>query len=322
LARKTERILVTGATGQIGSDLTLELRKSYGDENVVAAWYDKKPEGTLGEGPFEWLDVTDARALRACLEQNNIGVVYHLAGLLSAIGERNPQLTWHVNVDGLHSVLKAGVELGLRIFWPSSMAVFGDGVPRDNAPQEAVLAPSTIYGASKVAGELLCRYYYNKFGLDVRCVRYPGIISYKALPGGGTTDYAVEIFYEAIKHGRYTCFVSKETVLPMMYMPDAVKAAMDLMNASGSQVVYRMGYNIAAFSFSAEELANEIRKHVPRFRCEYKPDFRQKIADSWPMALDDSLARAQWGWRPSYDLAAMTSDMIERLTERLRGRAP
>ncbi len=298
------------------------MRKRYGNENVVAAWYDKKPEGNLGDGPFEWLDVTDARALRACLEQNNIGVIYHLAGLLSAIGERNPELTWRVNVDGLRNVLKAGRELNLKIFWPSSMAVFGDGVPRENTPQDAVLVPSTIYGVSKVAGELLCRYYHNRLGLDVRCVRYPGIVSYKALPGGGTTDYAVEIFYEAIKRGRYTCFVAKDTVLPMMYMPDAVKAAIDLMDASPSQVKCRMGYNIAAFSFSAGELAAEIKKHIPHFRCEYKPDFRQKIADSWPMSLDDSLARRQWGWTPRYDLAAMTADMIEQLTATVRGGEP
>ncbi len=314
-----EKILVTGATGQIGSELTLKLRKKYGNDNVVAAGHKRKPsEKLLESGPFVYLDVTDKEAIEKVVKEYEIDTVYHLAAVLSAIGEEKPQLAWHVNINGLYNVLEVAREYGLlRVFWPSSIAVFGPEAPRVNTPQNTVLIPRTVYGVTKVAGELLCNYYFTKFGVDVRSVRYPGIISSETLPGGGTTDYAVEIFYEAIKHRRYVCFVREDTVLPMMYMPDCLKAALDLMEADADKITCRTSYNVSAMSFSAGELVAEIKKYIPDFTCEFKPDFRQKIADSWPMSIDDSAARRDWGWKPAYDLAAMTRDMIEKLTRKL-----
>ena len=314
-----EKILVTGATGQIGSELTLKLRKKYGNDNVVAAGHKRKPsEKLLESGPFVYLDVTDKEALEKVVKEYEIDTVYHLAAVLSAIGEEKPQLAWHVNINGLYNVLEVTREHGVqRVFWPSSIAVFGPEAPRVNTPQNTVLIPRTVYGVTKVAGELLCNYYFTKFGVDVRSVRYPGIISSETLPGGGTTDYAVEIFYEAIKHRRYVCFVREDTVLPMMYMPDCLKAALDLMEADADKITCRTSYNVSAMSFSAGELVAEIKKYIPGFTCEFKPDFRQKIADSWPMSIDDSAARRDWGWKPAYDLAAMTRDMIEKLTRKL-----
>jgi len=318
MSRKNmKRILVTGATGQIGSELTLELRKEYGKDNVIAAGHKRKPSESLEAGPFEYVDVTNKENIDKVVRQHDVDTIYHLAAVLSAVGEENPQLAWHINMDGLYNVLEVAREHALtRVFWPSSIAVFGPEASRVNTPQNAVLTPRTMYGVTKVAGELLCNYYFNKFGLDVRSVRYPGIISSETPPGGGTTDYAVEIFYEAIKKKRYTCFVKADTVLPMMYMPDCIKAAIDLMEADPSQINHRTSYNITAISFSARELTDEIEKHIPDFTCEYKPDFRQKIADSWPMSIDDSVARREWGWNPTYDLAAMTKDMIEKLAKR------
>ena len=314
-----EKILVTGATGQIGSELTLKLRKKYGNDNVVAAGHKRKPsEKLLESGPFVYLDVTDKEAIEKVVKEYEIDTVYHLAAVLSAIGEEKPQLAWHVNINGLYNVLEVTREYGVqRVFWPSSIAVFGPEAPRVNTPQNTVLIPRTVYGVTKVAGELLCNYYFTKFGVDVRSVRYPGIISSETLPGGGTTDYAVEIFYEAIKHRRYVCFVREDTVLPMMYMPDCLKAALDLMEADADKITCRTSYNVSAMSFSAGELVAEIKKYIPDFTCEFKPDFRQKIADSWPMSIDDSAARRDWGWKPAYDLAAMTRDMIEKLTRKL-----
>ncbi len=314
-----EKILVTGATGQIGSELTLKLRKKYGNDNVVAAGHKRKPsEKLLESGPFVYLDVTDKEAIEKVVKEYEIDTIYHLAAVLSAIGEEKPQLAWHVNINGLYNVLEVAREYGLlRVFWPSSIAVFGPEAPRVNTPQNTVLIPRTVYGVTKVAGELLCNYYFTKFGVDVRSVRYPGIISSETLPGGGTTDYAVEIFYEAIKHRRYVCFVREDTVLPMMYMPDCLKAALDLMEADADKITCRTSYNVSAMSFSAGELVAEIKKYIPDFTCEFKPDFRQKIADSWPMSIDDSAARRDWGWKPAYDLAAMTRDMIEKLTRKL-----
>ena len=314
-----EKILVTGATGQIGSELTLKLRKKYGNDNVVAAGHKRKPsEKLLESGPFVYLDVTDKEAIEKVVKEYEIDTIYHLAAVLSAIGEEKPQLAWHVNINGLYNVLEVAREYGLlRVFWPSSIAVFGPEAPRVNTPQNTVLIPRTVYGVTKVAGELLCNYYFTKFGVDVRSVRYPGIISSETLPGGGTTDYAVEIFYEAIKHRRYICFVREDTVLPMMYMPDCLKAALDLMEADADKITCRTSYNVSAMSFSAGELVAEIKKYIPDFTCEFKPDFRQKIADSWPMSIDDSAARRDWGWKPAYDLAAMTRDMIEKLTRKL-----
>jgi nucleoside-diphosphate-sugar epimerase len=313
-----KRILVTGATGQIGSELTLELRKKYGGDNVVAAGHKRKPsEKLLESGPFEYVDTTSKENIEEVVEKYDVDTIYHLAAVLSASGEENPQLAWNVNINGLYNVLEVAREYDLvRIFWPSSIAVFGPEAPRVNTPQDTILIPRTIYGVTKVAGELLCNYYFTRYGLDVRSVRYPGIISSETPPGGGTTDYAVEIFYEAIKNKRYTCFVREDTVLPMMYMPDCINAALKLMEADSSQIKHRTSYNVSAMSFSAGELAAEIRKYIPDFKCEYKPDFRQKIADSWPKSIDDSVARKEWGWNPKYDLASMTRDMIEKLRKR------
>ena len=316
--KHAKRVLVTGATGQIGSELTVELRKRYGRDNVVAAGHKRKPSETLlKSGPFEYVDTNDKESITQVIKQYEINTIYHLAAVLSATGEENPQLAWHVNMDGLYNVLEVAREHKLnRVFWPSSIAVFGPEAPRTNTPQDTVLIPETMYGVTKVAGELLCNYYFTRFSLDVRSLRYPGIISSETLACGGTTDYAVEIFYEAIKKKRYTCFLRENTVLPMMYMPECMKATIDIVEADSARVKCRTSYNVAAMSFSAGELAAEIKKHIPEFKCDYKPDFRQKIADSWPMSIDDSAARKDWGWRPTYDLVAMTKDMIEKLSKR------
>jgi len=319
MSRKTtKRILLTGATGQIGSELTIALRKKHGENNVIAAGHKRKPrEKLLGSGPFEYVDATDKENIKKVVKKYDVDTIYHLAAVLSAVGEENPQLAWHVNMNGLYNVLEVAREHNLtRVFWPSSIAVFGPEAPRVNTPQDTVLIPRTMYGVTKVAGELLCNYYFTRFGLDVRSVRYPGIVSSETLPGGGTTDYAVEIFYEAIKKKRYTCFVRRDTVLPMMYMPDCIKATLELMEVDSSKIKCRTSYNLTAISFSAGELATEIKKHIPEFECEYEPDFRQKIADSWPTSIDGSVARREWGWNPSYDLAAMTRDMIEKLSKK------
>lgn len=317
--KKARKILVTGATGQIGSELTMELRKRYGKDNVIAAGHKRAPsDKLLHSGPFEYLDVTDKESIEKLVRNHGVDTIYHLAAILSATGEENPQLAWHVNMQSLHNVLEIGREHKLaRIFWPSSIAVFGSGAPRVNTPQDTILIPGTMYGVTKVAGELLCNYYFFKFGLDVRSIRYPGIISNETFPTGGTTDYAVEIFYEAIKNKRYTCFVKEDTVLPMMYMPDCIKASIDLIESEPNKIHHHTSYNLAAISFSAGELAAEIKKYILEFRCEYKPDFRQKIADSWPMSIDDSVARREWGWSPTYNLASMTEDMIEKLSKKL-----
>ncbi len=316
--RSMRRILVLGATGQIGSELTLELRARYGGDNVVAAGHMRKPSDKLHHtGPFTYLDVTHKSSVEKIVEDYEIDTIYHLATVLSAVGEQNPQLAWDVNMNGLYNVLELAREHSLaRVFWPSSIAVFGPETPRINTPQDTVLIPTTMYGVTKIAGELLCNYYFLRYGVDTRCVRYPGIISSETPPGGGTTDYAVEIFYEAIRRKHYTCFLREDTVLPMMYMPDCIKVAVQIMEADPSKIKHRVGYNVAGVSFSAGDLVAEIRKHIPDLECEYKPDFRQQIADSWPMSLDDSVACEEWGWKPDHDLASMTKDMIEKLTKR------
>lgn len=316
----SKRILVTGAVGQIGSELTLALRERFGPEAVVAAGHRTAPSPSLRDsGPYLLVDVTEREALDNAILEHSVGTIYHMAAILSAVGEARPHLCWNVNIDGLHNVLEAAREHGIRLFCPSSIAVFGPETPRDNTPQETVLRPTTMYGITKVAGELLCDYYVRRFGIDVRGVRYPGVISNVTPPGGGTTDYAVEIFYQAIQAGQYTCFVRADTVLPMMYMPDCIKATMDLMDADPSKLQHHSDFNVAAMSFSAAELAAEIQEHVPDFAVTYEPDpVKQAIADSWPKTIDDSAARQQWGWMPDYDLSAMTADMIHRLRRRFR----
>ncbi len=314
-----QRILVTGAAGQIGSELTPALRERHGSDHVVAT--DLRPpaaNSALLTGPFELLDVRDRGRLQEIVASQRIDVIYHLAAILSATGEANPQLAWDVNINGLVNVLEVSRAAGVRrVFCPSSIAVFGPETPRCPAPQLTVLHPSTVYGLTKVTGELLGDYYVQRYGLDVRGLRYPGIISSETPPGGGTTDYAVDIFYQALRVARYTCFVRPDTVLPMMYMPDCIRATLALMDADASRLTRHCDYNIAGMSFSAAELVAEIRKHIPQFACAYEPDFRQAIADSWPQSIDDAPARADWDWSPAFDIASMTADMIRRLGPRL-----
>jgi nucleoside-diphosphate-sugar epimerase len=312
-----KRILVTGAVGQIGSELTVELRRRLGADNVIATGHRTPPGSLLCEGPFEFIDVSRRETVEAVVRKYQVDTIYHMAAILSAVGEQKPQLAWDVNINGLYNVLEVAREQKLlRVFCPSSIAAFGPDTPRDNTPQETILRPTTMYGITKVAGELLCDYYVRRFGVDVRGVRYPGIISAETLPGGGTTDYAVAIFYEAVAQGRYTCFVREDTVLPMMYMPDCIKGTIDLMEAGFSRLRHHADFNLASMSFSAGELAASIRKHVPGFVCTYEPDFRQAIADSWPCSIDDTAARDEWGWQPAYDLEAMTVDMLDKLGKR------
>jgi nucleoside-diphosphate-sugar epimerase len=318
----SRRILVTGAVGQIGSELTTALRDRYGGNHVVAAGHRTPPGPELRDtGPFVFVDVTQRQALASVIEEYNIGIIYHMAALLSAVGEAKPQLCWDVNVNGLYNVLELARQHDLRVFCASSIAVFGPETPREQTPQETVLRPGTMYGVTKVTSELLCNYYYHRFGVDARGVRYPGIISNLTPPGGGTTDYAVEIFYEAIRSQSYTCFVRPDTVLPMMYMPDCIKATLDLMGADLQQLKHHADYNLAAMSFAACDLEQEIQKYIPEFAVRYEPDpVRQAIADSWPKTIDDSAAREEWGWQPDYDLGAMTADMLQALRARQHAR--
>ncbi|MCK4226255.1 NAD-dependent epimerase/dehydratase family protein [candidate division WOR-3 bacterium] len=314
-----EKILVTGAVGQIGSELVEALRDKYGNENVVATGHRTKPTKEMKEaGPFEFVDVLDKDAIKLVIKKYNIDTVYHMGAVLSATGEEKPQLAFRVNIIGLYNVLEVGRECELeRIMVPSSIAAFGPDTPKENTPNETIMRPTTMYGVSKVTGELLGNYYFKRFGLDVRGVRYPGIISNKTLPGGGTTDYAVEIFYEAIKNKHYVCFLKEDSTLPMMYMPDAIKGLISLSEVDINQLKHHCDYNLAAVSFSPGELVSEIQRIIPDFKCEYKPDFRQEIADSWPKSIDDTAAREEWGWEPLYDLRAMTLDMIEKLRIKL-----
>ena len=314
----TRKVLVTGATGQIGSELVPELRRIHGGENVVCGVHRRPlPDDLKNSGPFETVDVTDKRLIEKTIRKHDIDTIYHMAAILSAAGEENPQLAWNVNVNGTLNILDVAREHGIfRVWIPSSIAVFGPETPAVDAPQETVLKPRTMYGLTKVTCELLGNYYFEKFRLDVRGVRYPGIISSRTVPRGGTTDYAVEIFYEAIKHKHYTCFLREDTVLPMMYMPDCLKATIELMGADLSGCKNRIDFNITAMSFSPRELAEEIKKHIPEFTIEYKPDSRQAIADSWPKTIDDSAARQAWCWKPDFDLSAMTKDVLEKLGRR------
>lgn len=312
-------ILVTGATGQIGSELVPELRAHHGVTNVIAMAHTTEPTPGLREGPLEFGDVTDRHSLQRIMLTYNVGTIYHLASLLSARGECEPDLAWEVNMVGLKNVLDLARDFGVeRVFWPSSIAVFGPSTPRDNTPQATILEPTTMYGITKVAGELLCMYYWGKYGMDVRSLRYPGLISHRTPPGGGTTDYAVAIFHAALAGERYRCFVRDDTALPMMYMPDAIRGTIDFMRAEPESITVRTSYNFSALSFTARELAEEISRHVPDFSCDYEPDFRQTIADSWPKSMDDSVARADWGWEHGYGLSEMAADMLANLRAKMR----
>jgi nucleoside-diphosphate-sugar epimerase len=307
-----EKILVIGSSGQIGSELVEELRVRYANDNVIASDI-KTPEGAIHKGPFEALDVLYSAKVLETIQKHNIKQIYLLAALLSATAEQKIKMAWHLNMDGLINLLELCREHHIKLFWPSSIAVFGPNTPRFNTPQYTVMDPSTVYGITKLAGERWCEYYHDKFGVDVRSLRYPGLIGYKSEPGGGTTDYAVHIFHEAKKHGSYECFLAADTMLPMMYMPDAIKATIDIMDADPSKVKIRSSYNMAAISFTPQQLADEIKKHIPNFKITYKPDIRQEYAASWPSSIDDSYARKDWGWVHKYDLTAMTKDMLENI---------
>jgi nucleoside-diphosphate-sugar epimerase len=308
----TGTILVIGASGQVGEELTEALCKSLGPDNVIASDI-RKPE-TAFECRFTILDALDKKGLFDLIEKENISQIYHLAAVLSAKGEKDPELAWRLNMTGLLNALEAARHTGLeRLFWPSSIAAFGPNSPKENTPQFCVMDPNTVYGISKLAGERWCEYYAMKYGVDVRSIRYPGLISYKAEPGGGTTDYAIHIFYEAVRKGRYTCFLSEENTLPMMYMPDAIRATLELMEAPADKIRIRSSYNLAGVSFSPVELAEELAKHLPGFECNYEPDFRHEIADSWPRSIDDSVAAKDWGWKPEFGLEEMTLDMFTHI---------
>ena len=308
-----EKILVVGSCGQLGSELTLALRELFGTSNVIATDI-TQPNSALSEGPFEKLDITNRKALDQLVDQYKITQIYHLAAILSAKGEQNPNWAWDINMSGLLNVLEVAREKKLnKVYWPSSIAVFGHNTPKNETPQATVMEPSTVYGISKLAGELWCKYYFDKYGVDVRSLRYPGLIGYKALPGGGTTDYAVDIYHKALNGEVYECFLAENTYLPMMYMPDAIKATIDLMEAPADKVKLHTSYNVGAMSFSPIEISKEIQREIPDFEITYKPDFRQQIAESWPSSIDDSAAREDWGWEPTYDLRKMTTDMLQNL---------
>ena len=309
-----DKILVIGASGQIGVELTLALREIYGNANVIAS--DLREQNPLleGTGPYVSLDVMNKEMLHVQVIRQNITQIYLLAAILSATGEKNPGLAWHLNMQGLLNVLDIAKEEKLhKVYWPSSIAVFGPTSPKTMCPQQTIIEPVTVYGISKYAGEFWCNYYFNRYGVDVRSLRYPGLISYKSAPGGGTTDYAVEIFHEALEEGHYECFLKENTYLPMMYMPDAIKATIELMESPAEKISTRHSYNIASMSFSPVEIAGAIQKHIPGFTISYKPDYRQQIADGWPQSIDDTVARRDWGWKEEYDLDRMTADMLQNL---------
>lgn len=309
-----EKILVIGASGQIGVELTLALRKIYGNNNVIAS--DLREENALlkGTGPYVSLDVMKKEMLHVQVIRQGITQIYLLAAILSATGEKNPSLAWNLNMQSLLNVLDIAKEEKLhKVYWPSSIAVFGPTSPKENCPQKTVIEPITVYGISKYAGEFWCNYYYQRYNVDVRSLRYPGLISYKSEPGGGTTDYAIEIFHAAKEEGKYECFLKEDTFLPMMYMPDAIEATIGLMEAESSKISVRTSYNISAMSFSPHQLTEAIQKHLPSFSTVYKPDYRQAIADSWPNSINDSVAREDWGWKEEYNLDRMVTDMLENI---------
>ena len=311
---KKEKILVIGASGQIGVELTLALRKIYGGANVVASDLREENDLLKGSGPYVSLDVMNKEMLHVQIIRQNITQVYLLAAILSATGEKNPPLAWHLNMQSLLNVLDIAKEENLtKVYWPSSIAVFGPTSPKIDCPQYTIIEPTTVYGISKYAGEFWCNYFHQRYGVDVRSLRYPGLISYKSSPGGGTTDYAVEIFHAAKEKQKYTSFLREDTHLPMMYMPDAIRATIELMEAPSEKIKVRTSYNLSGMSFSPLEIGNEIRKHIPEFHLDFNPDYRQQIADSWPKSIDDSNAREDWGWKPEFDLTKMTADMLMNL---------
>jgi nucleoside-diphosphate-sugar epimerase len=313
-----KKILVTGALGQIGTELVMKLRDVYGDQNVVATDIRQVDNDVVNSGPFEVLDVTDADKMFEVAKKYEVDSIIHLAALLSATAEKNPLLAWNLNMGGLVNALEVARELKCQFFTPSSIGAFGPTTPKDNTPQDTIQRPTTMYGVNKVAGELLCDYYFYKFGVDTRGLRFPGLISYVAPPGGGTTDYAVEIYYKALQEGKYTSYIAKGTYMDMMYMPDALNAIIDLMEADASKLKHRNSFNVTAMSFDPEEIAAEIRKHIPSFELDYDVDpVRQSIAESWPNSIDATCAKEEWGFKAEYDLAKMTEDMLTKLREKL-----
>ena len=315
-----EKILVIGASGQIGVELTLALRKIYGNANVVASDLREQNPLLIGTGPYVSLDVMNKEMLHVQVIRQGVTQVYMLAAILSATGEKNPGLAWNLNMQGLLNVLEIAKEEKLqKLYWPSSIAVFGPTSPKQNCPQQTIIEPTTVYGISKYAGEFWCNYFHRRFKVDVRSLRYPGLISYKSPPGGGTTDYAVEIFHEALEEKKYDCFLKEDTYLPMMYMPDAIRATIELMEAPADKISVRTSYNLSGMSFSPKEIAAAIRRHIPEFTITYTPDYRQSIAESWPQSIDDSVARKDWGWKEDFGLEAMTKDMLENLKPEASG---
>ena len=309
-------ILITGASGQIGVDLADVLVERHGADQVLVTDL-RIPELQRSGRTYDVLDVTYMESVEKIIQAHDVHTIFHLAGILSATGERHPELAWNVNVNGVRNILEAARRFDCKVFWPSSIAVFGPTTPKDDTPQETVTEPGTMYGATKVTGELLCKFHATHHGVDVRSVRFPGIVSHSAPPGGGTTDWAVDMFFEAVRRGRYECFVMENTRLPMMYMPDAVKSVLDLMDAPNTSLTVRTSYNIAAFSFSAGELASTLKKYVPAFECTYVPDYRQDIANSWPVSINDERARQDWQWMPEYDLDSMVQDMLHHVREKV-----
>lgn len=311
------KVLIIGACGQIGSELTNALRILLGVDNVIASDIRESNEALVASGPFEIIDAKDFEDIKKNVLKHNVETIYLMAAMLSATGEKYPEKAWDLNMTSLFNVLNLAKENTVKkVFWPSSIAVFGPSTPKINTPQQTVMEPTTVYGITKQVGERWCEYYFNNYGVDVRSIRYPGIISWKTLPGGGTTDYAIDIFHKAISDGHYDCFLNEDTALPMMFMEDAVKATLDIMNANTNDVKIRSSYNLSAISFTPQELAAEIVKQIPEFNISYTPDFRQKIADSWPNSIDDSSARQDWNWNHSYDLEAITNEMLLQLKEK------
>lgn len=308
------KTIIIGAGGQIGTELTLALRNQYTKDQIIAADIKDNAPDLIQDGPYIQLDILNREVVRSYIIDNQIETVYLLAALLSATAEKNPDFAWKLNMEGLFTILDLAKEGHVKkIFWPSSIAVFGPTTPADNTPQHTVMEPSTVYGISKQAGERWCEYYFNKFGVDVRSIRYPGLISYKSPPGGGTTDYAVDIFYKAKATGKFTCFLSKDTALPMMFMDDAIRATIQLMDAPADRLRIRSAYNLGGISFTPEEIASSIKKHIPNFEISYEPDFRQAIADSWPNSIDDSYAQQDWDWKLGFDMERMTREMLENI---------